>query len=209
MYMKPFAIVSYPRSGFHLIDTILANYFSYQSGSTNSGCCKGGYCFNPVSDTPLRIHRSHDFEGRTSPSDFSKIIILYRSDIIRQIDAYVRYARLRTKKSTTEELFTLEEHTTFYATDEPYIIDEVRWMYQFYNTFVDKWIKTPPENSLVIDYSDLITNPIETISAVQLFTTGTNDPVLSERIVRELRIESKNEISESRYQALKAIIDTL
>jgi hypothetical protein len=207
--MKPFAIVSYPRAGYHLIDAILTNYFGYLSGRSNSGCCKGGYCFSPVSDTPLRIHRSHDFEGRTNPSDFSKIIILYRSDIISQIDAYVRYARLEAIKCNKDIPLTLEGHTTFYATDEPYNVDEVRWMYQFYNTFINKWVKTPPENSLVIDYSDLIANPTETVSTIQLFTTGTNDPVLSERIVRELCIERKNEMSESRYQALKAIIDTL
>jgi hypothetical protein len=207
--MKPFAIVSYPRAGFHLVDAILTNYFGYATGHTNIGCCKTGSCHTPVSDIPLRIHRSHDFNGETNPDSFSKIIILYRSNVVEQIDAYVRYARLEAEKCNKEKRLSLEEHTTFHATDAPYNIDEVRWMHQFYTTFVNKWVKTPPPNSIVIDYTDLITNPVPTISTIQQFITGTNDSALSERIARELRIERKNEISDTRYQALKTIIDSL
>lgn len=206
--MKPVAIVSYPRAGYHLMDAVLTSYFNYITARNNIGCCRTGCCESPQGENPLKLHRSHDFNNLTNPDHYSKIIVIYRKDIVEQIDAYIRYARLESQKCKKETPLSLEGHTTFDSIDEPYNPDQVRWMYSFYNTFVNKWVKTPPINSIVIDYTDLLINPIDTLSAIQTFLTGSHDAALSERITRELHIERKHAMNEEQYAALKTIIDS-
>jgi hypothetical protein len=205
--MNSIAIVSYPRAGYNLLSNILVSYFGYTSPQPDQRCCIGASCSNPHDTPMLRIHRSHDFNGLTQADSFSKVIILYRKNIVEQIDAYIRYGRIEAIRGTFS---SLEEHTRCSAIDDTYDIkkDGIRWKFDFYHRFIEKWIAHPPANSMVIDYDVLISNPIQTLSDIQIFLTGSANDDLSAQITREMRIERKNTLSEAHYESLKAILDS-
>jgi hypothetical protein len=202
----PILIASYPRSGYHLIDDILVKYFHFKTAKYNIDCCKGAECKDPADTNPLQLHRTHDFHGKTDPAQYSKIITLYRSDPVEQIDAYIRFIRLQMKYNHS---MSTDDHCTFHSTQQPYTIQEIRHKYIFYNQFLNKWILQPPTNSLVIDYNTLVSEPVKTLSEIQLFLFGDCNSDLSEKITSEMKIEKKNTISHEEYSSLSAILQTL
>jgi hypothetical protein len=198
--MEPIAIISYPRSGFNLIHRILTHYFNFYKDSPEIREYNPDLsCNNP---TPI-VYRSHDFDGNADPNTISKMIILYRSNPIEQIDAYMRFVYC--EKSELK----ITNHTACHATDRLYSYDEVKIKYILYKRFINKWVLTPRKNSLVIDYRQLIENPVNTLSLIQTYLFGNADNALSEKIAHEMCIERKHSISQEQYDNLKGIFEII
>jgi hypothetical protein len=84
------------------------------------------------------------------------------------------------------------------------------WLYSVYNIYlkwVDKWINTPVENSIIIEYNDFMSNPEKVLT--ELFTFLKNNKPLDSLIslvINDLNIEYKNTITVERYNELSNLI---
>jgi hypothetical protein len=104
---------------------------------------------------------------------------------------------------------TLEDHSKCKDDFTPYVTKE-GWLssiYKVYLQWLDKWINTPIENSLVIEYNDFMRNPERVLNELHFFLKGknSNDSVIHE-IINNLKIEYKNIISTDRYNELSELI---
>lgn len=147
-------IISYPRSGSHLITSIVSTmyfytlgYFSYCEFYT---CCKQVPCkLNSV------LCKNHDFELNLDQNKYQKILVLYRKDPIASIDAYIRYELELNDSATDEQAYSKKN-----------ILDK----FNYYNKFVEKWIFNENENILKIPYEDILSNTFETVEKLRIFT---------------------------------------
>jgi hypothetical protein len=191
-------IVCFPRSGYNLLHNIMHVYFGM------SFC----NCNNESTILPYAIetfHKEHDMKLNKSNNGYNKTIILYRKDHVEQLDAYFRYWFCRDKK----EFMTLEDHSKCKDDFTPYVTKE-GWLssiYKVYLQWLDKWVNTPIENSLVIEYNDFMRNPERVLNELHFFLKGKNsdDSVIHE-IINNLKIEYKNIISTDRYNELSELI---
>jgi hypothetical protein len=149
--MDQINVISFPRSGQHLLQSIL-EYVYNEHNMKYSFCefyrcchktpCKYGYIFQ----------KNHDFNNKIQITN-NKHIILYRKDIILQLESYYRY------------------HISVY--NKPYnfnnLIKFIKNKSEYYNKFVKKWTTNIDNtNIFVIEYYDLINNPVDII--YKLFT---------------------------------------
>lgn len=137
-------IVSFPRSGQHLVEKILEFCckeheieFTY---CEFYGCCKSLPC-----KLGKQTSKNHDFELNIEIDDKIKYISLYRKDLILQLEAYYRY--------------NLKYNNLEYNYKE--LLDFIKERKPYYEKFVEKWIKNDKSNILKIDYYEIIDNPIE------------------------------------------------
>ena len=191
-------IACFPRSGYNLLHNIMHVYFGM------SFC----NCNNENSILPYDIqtfHKEHDMKLDKNNSGYNKTIILYRKDHVEQLDAYFRYWFRVDKK----EFRTLEDHSkckddlTPYATKEGWLSS----IYKVYLQWLDKWVNTPIENSIVIEYNDFMSNPEKVLTELHFFLKSKNphDSLIHE-IINNLQIEYKNTISTERYNELSELI---
>jgi hypothetical protein len=137
-------IVSFPRSGQHLVEKILEfcckehdidfTYCEFYS------CCKSIPCNNGKNTS-----KNHDFDLDLKISDDIKYISLYRKDMILQLESYYRYLS--------------EYNDCEYNYDD--LLSFIIKSSNYYKGFVEKWIDNEKTNILKIDYYDIVKNPIE------------------------------------------------
>jgi hypothetical protein len=128
-------IVSFPRSGQHLVEKIL------------EFCCKGHeidftYCefYTCCNSLPCKkdkeFSKNHDFDLKLEINNDIKCVCLYREDIILQLESYYRFSIGQTKiKYKYKDLLK-------------FIKDEST----YYNDFKSKWINNKNKNILKVDY---------------------------------------------------------
>jgi len=110
-------------------------------------CCKKNPCVHGYA-----FQKNHDFNLDYKIQN-NKHIVLYRNDIILQIESYYRYTITRNNKP-----YVYNNLINFIKNKRPY-----------YNKFVKKWVNKDRPNVLVVEYYDLIHNPIEYIHKIFKF----------------------------------------
>jgi len=142
-------IISFPRSGQHLLQSIL-NYIFINHNLEYSfceyySCCKSVPCkFKRI------ISKNHDFGNKYTVLPTDKYVVLYRNDMILQLEAYYRYSISKNK---------LE-----YKYDD--LIKFIKERSKYYYNFKDKWIDKNYDNVLKIEYYDLVTNAVDCIKKI-------------------------------------------
>ena len=147
---KQINIISLPRSGQHLLQSILQyifiNHKLEYSFCEYYKCCKSIPCkFNKI----ICKHHDRDLDYKILPSE--KYVVLYRDDMILQIEAYYRY-NIKLKNIQKYELNTL--------------IEFIKGKTKYYYDFKDKWVHKSYDNVLKIEYYDLVTNTVECINKI-------------------------------------------
>jgi len=135
-------IVSFPRSGQHLVEKILEFCckehdidFTYCEFYT---CCESLPC-----KEDKQISKNHDFNLELEIKNNNKYVSLYRKDIIIQLEAYYRYwIKYNGTKYKYEDLLSFVKDKT-----------------QYYNEFVNKWINNKNKNILKVEYYEILDNP--------------------------------------------------
>jgi len=200
-------IVSFPRSGFHLLQTIFESYFSIKEcACQKSPDSKIGVCIKEN----IAFHRSHDMDLKLNKIQFNKIIILYRKDIIEQLDAFFRF-QFRTfdfDKTIDDKAI---RHSSCHELDIPYSskLDFFRIVLKQYKDWVQKWVNEPTPNSIIIEYDEFIKNPQITLDTLQEFLLETKDSELSAKIVEEMKIEYKHSLRYEKYKELANLLAQL
>ena len=203
-------LISYPRSGQHLTESVLKYYheemdvpFTY---CEYYGCCKTLPC-----SKDSKFQKNHDFWlinnwGNAEPEklqilDENKYIVLYRGDMISQLEAHYR--------------FDTNKDWDFYRCMK--FIQNNR---QYYKSFVSKWVTPKKDNILSFQFEDLVKNPNQEYQKMMRFiypdftTNGDLNEVelfvdngSRKRVKR--KIEYKSSLSKEMYKKIKETLDTL
>lgn len=142
-------IISFPRSGQHLLQSIL-NYI-FINNNLEYSFCEYYSCCNSVPCKFKRIIcKNHDInlDYKILPSE--KYVVLYRNDMILQLEAYYRH---RIKENKLEYKY----HD---------LIKFIKEKSKYYSNFKDKWIDKNYDNVLKIEYYDLVTNTVDCIKKI-------------------------------------------
>jgi hypothetical protein len=191
-------IACFPRSGYNLLHNILDLYLGI------SFC----NCNNERTIVPYAIqtfHKEHDMTLAANSSEYNKTIILYRKDHVEQLDAYFRYWFRSDKKDFT----TLDDHSKCKDNMIPYATNK-GWIFSIYNVYlkwVNKWVNTPVENSIVIEYNDFMSRPEKVLNELYVFLKNSKPHhSFIHLIIKKLQIEYKNTMTPERYNELSELI---
>jgi hypothetical protein len=91
------------------------------------------------------FQKNHDFDTNLPITKNEKYVVMYRKDVILQLEAYYRFS---IKKNP--ENYNYNSLLEFIKMQKPY-----------YDKFVDKWINNNNENILKLEYYDYIGNPVK------------------------------------------------
>lgn len=204
MHKTNILIVSFPRSGFHLFQTVLTRYFNIKECACLKNCDVN---IDMIVNDDIAFHRSHDMKLDLDKSQYNKIIILYRKDVVEQLDAFFRY-QFRTFDNDITLNNDLIKHSSCHELNISYSekIDFFRNVLREYKGWVEKWINEPTHNSIIIEYSNFMKNPQETLDNLQEHLLQTKDSELSSKIINEMKIEYKHSITFEKYKELANLL---
>lgn len=192
-------VVSFPRSGQHLLQSILKYVFDHHD--LTYSFCEYYDCCNSV---PCKhnniICKNHDFNNDYEIITDNKYIILYRDNIILQLESYYRH---EVKRMNME-----------YNYDN--MISFINMKLQQYNNFKSKWVNNSNRNILKIEYYNLVNNPIDHIKLIMSHIRPTT--ILKSDIINKIpdlefneygkgtpynKINIINKISDELYQQIR------
>ena len=193
-------IISFPRSGQHLIERTLKNYHNFKNMPYS-------YCeyYNCCNEIPclynLFYQKNHDFHQTLSINPQWKYIYLYRENKIENIEAYFRYyylPKLRDKRM---------KMNIDYENEETYnkLLSFCKTKMSYYNNLKNKYVSTQYENVLPIEYNNLVLKPQMYIEKIlNFFNFNTNSIEIIDFIENHNeKIEKRNSLNKEIYERLK------
>ena len=79
MCVEKILVVTFPRSGYHLLETILGRYFNIKQ----CACSKNeDVKISEIINDTVAFHRAHDMKLSINKNNFNMTVILYRKDIV-------------------------------------------------------------------------------------------------------------------------------
>lgn len=199
-------IVSFPRSGFNLIKMIFECLNIKECACQKNCDVKIIRCIKE----DIAAHRAHDINLGINKAQFNKTIILYRKDVVEQLDAFFRFQfRTFDLDMTIDDKVT--QHSRCDELNIPYSekSDFFKTVLKQYKEWVQKWIIEPTPNSIIIEYSEFMKNPQETLDKLQEHLLESKDSELSAKIVEELKIEYKHSMTFEKYKELADLLLSL
>ena len=140
-------IISFPRSGQHLMDRLLKHIYNYY-GKEYSYCEYYTCCKTIPCKKESLIQKNHDFDLGLKLKLDEKNLILYRKDKIYQLESYFRYEKFKMDKFNSninykdEKIFNL-------------LIEFIKRKSKYYDDFLNKYIKSNTyKQALVVEYDD-------------------------------------------------------
>lgn len=165
----PVGIVSFPRSGQHLFKRVFRHYcknvgvgFSYCEHYKAECACRKTPCAHNC-----KFQKQHDFDLDMAVRDDFRYIILYRQNVLSQLEAYFRYhykVELKNKKDPDYSKSEVREH----------LLTFMRSKSQYYMGFINKWVLTHRPNVMKIEYDSLIQNPSIILDAYKFAMPNVN-----------------------------------
>ena len=197
-------LISYPRSGQHLTESVL-KYYHEEMDKPYTYCEYYSCCNTFPCKKDNKFQKNHDFWlinnwGNAEPQklkilDENKYIVLYREDIIAQLESYFRFET--NQNWNFERCIKFMKHKT-----------------QYYKSFVSKWVAPKRDNILSFKFEDLVKNPNQEYQKMMKFiypefTTSSDlnevelfvDNGSRKRVKR--KIEYKSSLSDEMYEKIK------
>jgi hypothetical protein len=196
-------LLSFRRSGRHLFEKLF-NRINYKCCNCSTTEVWRDKCYNEHAG---RFHLKHECNDYTDLHLFGKVVVLYRKDIVEQIDACLRLDIEEAKKATP---LTLEEHNNCNDTSFAYELytEKIKGYYIGYNKFVKQIIQSDRDDMLVIEYDRFVQHPEDTIKNILLFLDYPIGKTTITNMIKDEIIEYKHSISVQRYNELKTILDS-
>lgn len=198
---QPIVVVSFPRSGQHLLESCI-----------NQCCSIAGlqctYCefYNCCRQTPCAcnctVSKNHDFALDLKKLPTHKYVVLYRSDVVEQLEALYRY---RTAVTTGEW-----NHQIFQPSGRSDVVQCAAFcksQLAYYNGFVNKWVN---RNNLVVEFSAFLKSPASCVRSVMRLMIQDSRLTYAavQRVCVELNISPRNQLSgETRRTLHQAVLD--
>ena len=201
-------IISFPRSGQHLTEGVLT-YLSSEYKLEFKYCDYYNSCNKIPCDCGSNFQKNHDFSLKPLSDDYNKdlinisdddnYLVLYRKDMITQLESYYRYS--------------LKLYSKEYQFDD--LIDFIKNNIDYYKNFVNKWV-IDKSNVLSIDYSDLVDNFNESFKTIVNhffgkkidFDLTNTDFKINDgfKCFNTSKIEIKNKIEDDIYNKIRLLI---
>jgi len=193
-------LISYPRSGQHLTESVL-KYYHEEMDVPFTYCEYYGCCTTLPCIKGSEFQKNHDFWLKLQILDENKYIVLYRGDMIYQLEAYYRF-------DTNKDWDFLR------------CMKFIQHNRQYYQSFISKWVTPKRDNVLSFKFEDLVKNPNEEYQKMMKFiypdfTTSSdlNEVELfvdngSRKQVKR-KIEYKSSLSDEMYLEIKKTLELL
>ena len=179
--MSAINIISFPRSGQHVLQAILKYVFENHdlkySFCEFYGCCRTV----PCKDNKI-IQKHHDFNNKYKILPETKYVVLYKDDMILQLETWYRF---ELKISNTDYKY-------------PDLIAFIKTHTQYYNNFKNKWVHTSNSNILKIEYYDFVKNPVIYINKIMAHTRPST--ILNQSIINKIPDLKFSEYGKTRYK---------
>lgn len=124
-------IISFPRSGQHLLNNML-EYILTEHNLPHKYCEFYSCCGTVPCAKKSNFMKNHDFENSYTILPEQKYIVLFRKDIVLQLESYYR--------------FHIKANSLPYEITDP----NISWgeKKSYYNRFIQKWVNNDNENIL-------------------------------------------------------------
>lgn len=142
-------IISYPRSGQHLIEKFL-NFYCQQKNIPYSYCEFYSCCRNIPCKKGKIFQKNHDLSLDINIEENSKYLVLYRSNFLEQMEAEYRVFRY------TMNNIELPKEINYSDTEKLRLHTHIRKHRNRYFGFIEKWVLNLNSNILKIDYNQLL-----------------------------------------------------
>jgi len=194
-------LVSFPRSGQHLTETLLRKIcsehrvpYSYCEYYT---CCKQVPCRRKA-----LVQKNHDMDGRLAQVPTARYVVLYRKNIAAALEAYWRCQHPQGKPARGSILSPKFTHT---AKTEQACVAFARQQTAYYQRFCQRWVESAPANVLPIEYDELTTAPLETMWRIlhHLFPEHTFEKSVVERCIASSNVGKVNVLDAQLQQRLE------
>lgn len=155
---------SIPRSGHHMLQRFLVEYFQNEMGycefyrGAREGCCKSHTCtkaYDPLLGNSYYLQKSHDRDLSDPLLDDQYYIVQYRHPVVTIMSDYSLYLN-RTGFDDTKAAFV-----SFY-----------NLVIQYRMGFLEKWCSLKQSNVFHLRYEDILANPGKALYATVAFITG-------------------------------------
>jgi hypothetical protein len=183
--IKPIIFVSFPRSGQHLLER-LTSFFSRKLGYEFSYCPSYSFCKNCSPDCSIK--KDHDLDLETDKSTEKRFLVLFRSNMIEQLEAWHRMIQ-NPNSNERYNNFQLDYNK---KTDLKKMLNFASSRIDYYNGFIKKWVLNVDNNIYKLDYDSFI-NDHELIINALGFIFEANDKEQLRHILSEyLKTEQIN-----------------
>lgn len=183
-------IISFPRSGQHLIQRTLSKYHKFKNiPFTYCGfydCCNTVPClYNSF------YQKNHDFNGKLFINPEWKYIYLYRKNKLENIEAYFRW-KFKEKTYENEETYNK-------------LLNFCKKHITYYNKLHDKYVLTKYDNILPIEFNSLLLNPEFYIKKILYFFNYNTSSIEISNFLKNNneKIKKKNILNTKIYERLK------
>ena len=175
-------LLTFPRSGNEMTRLIILDFLKYKNKKENF-CCVYTCCKETVCIRNSIYRKDHDFKLDNIIKNNKKYLILYRNDMIEQLEAYFRF----TKKNIVnyDNINEYKELLNFIKLKIPY-----------YKGYIKKYVNQKRDNFLVIDYNNYLNNPIDSVFSILNFfdIECTRNEVINFLNNRETKIKKINHL---------------
>lgn len=150
-------LVSFPRSGQNLTHYLLESL--HERLGLAYSYCDFYCCCNKI---PCRdsawLQKNHDFGLSLQLQPTARIVTMYRSDPIDQLEAYFRFQNAKGLKNG-------HLHSPLEYDDHLFskLVEFVRGNLRYYHRFVAKWTERA---DLVLEFDDYVSNPVDSLLAM-------------------------------------------
>jgi hypothetical protein len=147
--MSAIRVVSFPRSGQHILQAVLK--YVFENHDLNYSFCEFYGCCRSVPCAKSKIiQKNHDFMSSYNILPEAKYVILYRDDMILQLESWYRFVTKMSKADYKEQD----------------LIDFIKLHTEYYNNFKNKWVNSTNTNILAIEYYNFVKNPVICINQI-------------------------------------------
>lgn len=197
-------IISFPRSGQHLFERLLAHIYDYY-GKKFSYCEFYNCCRKIPCKKKCLFQKNHDFGLNLKIKTDEKFLILYRKDKILQLESFFRYENFFRKDKFNAGI-DYENETNFNE-----LVKYIKKKSKYYNRFVNKYVKSNQfKQALVVEYDDFLNNSKNYIKQLVLYLNLTTDENVDSDVENILntfeKIEYKNGLDDKIYNKIYKIL---
>jgi len=181
-------IISFPRSGQHLLSDML-KYVLTEHNLPYQYCEFYGCCQKVPCVKKSNFMKNHDFDNDYTILPNQKYIVLFRKNIVLQLETFYRF---HIKANSLP--YNINDLKTFCNLQKPY-----------YHRFIQKWVDNDNENILKIEYYDLVKKPKDYMRKIMelLYPDIELREIVLENMINQLKIEVKHTMNTTIYIELK------
>lgn len=199
-------LIAFPRSGLCVLQRMFKEYFETSKYKKwhyceYYSCCKNIPCIH-THKSKIMLQKNHDYGLDVEISPDKKYVVLYKKDIVLQLESYFRYHwhynLKKFKRPNYDEEFTYGQLESFVLSYKDY-----------YNQFLQKWVNTPHDNVLAISCDEFFHSPVTCFRFILSWCEIKNDTKIHNLFtdMNELFQDKRVILDENTYKKLQNVLN--